>query len=260
MIGESPTLEQAKPAWESLASPIALSAGEVHVVRASLDVSETRREQLARTLPREELERASRFHSPLDEFRFIVRRALLRELLVECLHIPADPIVFSHGDYGKPAIAGFDEKLVQFNASHSGGVALFAVTRVDAVGVDVELFRDIPDLADLASTVLSPGERTEWEAASEGDRLRAFFRYWTLKEAYLKGIGAGLQRWPDEVEVLVPNGREESYQLRDGGQNVEGWTLQSFADSDCMIGLAISNSQALSRFWKWNSEQPFPGR
>jgi 4'-phosphopantetheinyl transferase len=260
MTGEPSTLELAKNQWEPLSAPLDAAVGEAQVIRASLDVSPARREQLGGLLAREETERAARFHSPLDEFRFIVRRGLLRELLGACLRMPAQRIAFAYGDYGKPSVANAEPGSPQFNASHSGGLAVFALTPARAVGVDVEGFRDIPDLADLASTVLSPAEQAEWERADERDRSRAFFRYWTLKEAYLKGLGAGLQRRPDEVEVRAPGGVGAGFQVRDAGRMASDWALQSVAGSDCMIGLALNNSQAPLRLWKWNSEQPFPHR
>jgi len=78
-----------------------------------------------------------------------------------------------------------------FSVSHSGGVVAVAVTSSGKIGVDVEKVR--PVMEELIPECLAEGEREEWrEAVTEESRRGLFFRYWTLKEAYLKYTGAGI--------------------------------------------------------------------
>ncbi|TMJ89380.1 MAG: 4'-phosphopantetheinyl transferase superfamily protein [Alphaproteobacteria bacterium] len=81
---------------------------------------------------------------------------------------------------------------IQFSLSHCRDVALIAFTRGVPVGVDVEHVRPLADWKRIAARYLHPGERMELMALSEDERLTAFFRCWTRKEAVAKALGVGL--------------------------------------------------------------------
>jgi len=131
-----------------------------------------------------------RFRQVADQQLYLTARLLLRSMLAAFSDVPAAEWRFHFNEHGKPeAGEGFPQ--IQFNLSHSGGIALCAMHGGSEVGVDVEpLDRRIGP--DTAASVLS---RDEWEAYSqieEGNQPAAFLRYWVLKEAYLKATGKGL--------------------------------------------------------------------
>ena len=64
------------------------------------------------------------------------------------------------------------------------------------IGVDVEVENRAVAIDELAAMVCAPSERAWLDSIDPGDRRAAFFASWTLKEAYLKAIGLGLQRDP----------------------------------------------------------------
>lgn len=66
-----------------------------------------------------------------------------------------------------------------FSLSHSGGLALCALSGDGPVGVDIELVR--PRRAGLFGYVLSPAERAAFNGTWED-----FYRIWTLKESWCK--------------------------------------------------------------------------
>jgi 4'-phosphopantetheinyl transferase len=93
--------------------------------------------------------------------------------------------------HGKPRLAGRPD--LDFSISHSGAVALIAVARGRRVGADVERVRERTDVLAIARGSLSARERGAIESLStDVARREAFFRCWTRKEAYLKGLGVGL--------------------------------------------------------------------
>jgi 4'-phosphopantetheinyl transferase len=60
------------------------------------------------------------------------------------------------------------------------------------VGVDVELIRADADLDGIAAKFFTRAEQDALASLPPAQRLAASFHCWTRKEAYLKGIGAGL--------------------------------------------------------------------
>ncbi|SEM54943.1 4'-phosphopantetheinyl transferase [Luteibacter sp. UNCMF331Sha3.1] len=105
-----------------------------------------------------------------------------------------DAPAIARGEHGKPFLpAPFDS--LGFNWSHSGDIALLAVGRGAPgfqLGIDVETVRPRPRALELSRRFFAPDE-TDALAAREGDeRLGAFIRLWTAKEAVLKAHGGGL--------------------------------------------------------------------
>ncbi|HSI46677.1 MAG TPA: 4'-phosphopantetheinyl transferase superfamily protein [Ideonella sp.] len=79
------------------------------------------------------------------------------------------------------------------NLSHSGG--WLAVAIGDApVGVDIEQLNPRRDVLGLAQMVCSPAQVALLQAQPDTLlRMHQFYRWWTLKEAWLKHRGLGLQ-------------------------------------------------------------------
>lgn len=154
------------------------------------------------TLSTEEHERAERFTFERDRRRFVVAHAALRAIVGAHLKEPASRVRFTIQPHGKPRLAGDNAvNVVRFNVSHSAELALIAVVRDREVGVDVERIRSFVDLDDIAFRHFSAAERQTLRRAASDLRLALFFRYWTLKEAYVKAQGLGLHRALDAVDV-----------------------------------------------------------
>jgi 4'-phosphopantetheinyl transferase len=134
--------------------------------------------------------------------------------------------VFGEGAQGKPFLdAPAAGRTLQFSLSHSGEVALVAVSLGRAVGVDVEEVRPRVDLDGFADRYFSPRERDALARVPSGNRLRAFFEIWTLKEAYLKACGDGLLRELDAFDVTVGDAQPRLLAVRDRPGDEARWTL-----------------------------------
>jgi 4'-phosphopantetheinyl transferase len=167
-----------------------LSNDHIHVWMASLDVSLELLERFRSTLPPEELERVGHFYSLRDRARFVAGRGVLRNLLGSYIRLAPDRIVFSYNEYGKPALYGQHSGL-RFNLSHSGGIAVIAVTFERDLGVDVEQYSQCKADEGVAERYFSPRELACFRAAPESLRTRIFLNCWTRKEAYIKARGMG---------------------------------------------------------------------
>jgi 4'-phosphopantetheinyl transferase len=171
-----------------------LRADEVDVWRGALDdQSASTVESLRMLLSKDERERANRFFFDRDRRRFIVARGILRTLLGKYLSRHPAQLAFTYGPNGKPRLvqpAG--EAPLYFNVAHSDDLALFAVTSVGEVGVDLEKVRDLPDWRSVAEASFSAPELARLRACPPDRQRDEFFAAWTRQEAVLKALGTGL--------------------------------------------------------------------
>ena len=106
---------------------------------------------------------------------------ICRKAVSEFCGIPENEITFSKNEFGKPYTIGLD---VHFNVSHSGSMVVCVVSDKE-IGTDIEKKRDIR--IDAAKRFANKDE-----LEYIGDNTDRFFEIWTLKEAYFKCIGTGL--------------------------------------------------------------------
>ncbi len=150
----------------------------------------------------EERVRWERFLFPGPKRRFALCRSALRRLLCERLRCTNDDLTFAEMEFGKPyAIVQGKPASISFNVSHSGGHGLIAVAAEGRIGVDVEERVSNRHLDLLVDTVLGPNERNEIGSLSGGQKLSMFFNLWTVKEALIKALGAGISLDTSKFEV-----------------------------------------------------------
>lgn len=190
--------------WKRLVEKLRLYRNEIHLWRADLDQHNADMHPLSTILSSAECERAAHYHFEKDRRRFIVRRALLRMILSHYLTIQPERLKFTYGRCGKPALAGPQGDNLQFNVSHSDGLALFAVTLDGAIGVDVERIRVIPEADQIGTRYFSPLEMAAWRSLPHTEQPEAFLRLWASKEASLKLSGRGLF----DLTERIPSGSE----------------------------------------------------
>jgi len=185
----------AAAALSRAAASVAVESGVVHVWPLLLSGSEATRDACAAVLSSTELERARRFFHERDRHGFIFSHGLMRHLLGAYLGRAPSQLEFVAGEFGKPRLSyvhGASTRALSFNLSHSHGRAVLAVSEGREVGADVEQNNPTRDLLSIASNYFFGPEFESIRDAGEAGRTEAFFRYWTAKEAVLKGHGTGL--------------------------------------------------------------------
>jgi phosphopantetheinyl transferase len=148
--------------------------------------------------------------------RAATRMLLAYELEAEpaALVISRDCVHCGHPSHGRPTVVGAD---ISFSLSHSGAFAMLACAAGGTrVGVDVEGVQPRTRLDALAVRVLSEAEHAAWSRIpDEHDRLRAFLRAWTAREAYLKALGIGIVTRLRDVPARVDGWRTDEIDLGD---------------------------------------------
>jgi 4'-phosphopantetheinyl transferase len=146
-----------------------------------------------RILDRGERRQADKFRFAVDREAFTAAHALRRVMLSELTGNPTAAWRYTEGEFGRPELAPCcATPTLRFNISHTRGLVACAIAH-HQVGVDVESADRAIDFG-LADTVFAPEEALILKSASPNQIGRLFFRFWTLKEAFIKATGEGLSR------------------------------------------------------------------
>jgi 4'-phosphopantetheinyl transferase len=217
--------------------PLVLAPDEVHVWWLRTDGEPPDRTPFEAVLEPVEQARADRFIHPRDRRRFVVARATLRHLLAAYVNRPAASLRFAVGTYGKPVLA---ELGPAFNLSHTGAVVLIGIASAGRhLGVDVEQYRLIPEMAGLVENSFSISEATAWRFLPPSQRDTAFFRLWTRKEAFVKATGEGLTRPLQSFSISV-NDHPAIH-----APNLPHWSLHDLNIASHAAALAIDHPRPL---------------
>jgi 4'-phosphopantetheinyl transferase len=189
-----------------------------------------------------ERERAARFHFAEDRARFILGRGLLRKSLSPHLEQAPETIQFSLTDRDRPTLP--DNETLQFSLSHSHDLVAVALTSHARIGIDVEWMQNKSDLTELAKRILSEADFQAFQALPENEKVVAFFRIWTRKEAFLKATGEGITEALQQISVTF--GPEIVSTVVDHRAQAEAglWTLFTLpVPSDYMGSVACDNAK-----------------
>ena len=236
--------------WNEVArrqAPPPLHDDEVQVWHWPLQAAPEELARLRELLSADELERALRYRFDKHRNEFILTRSNLRILLASHAGSSPEGVMFAYSPLGKPALDDGPTDL-RFSVSHTDGMAILALVKGREVGVDVEKIRPEPDAQKLAKRFFSAQEGTFLERLSGHELLDAFFRCWTLKEAYVKAKGGGLSIPLHDFDVsLAKDCSSALLQTRPEPSEAARWTLHNL-----MIGpgyaaaLAIANADNAS--------------
>jgi 4'-phosphopantetheinyl transferase len=229
-----------EPAWSNTSPDFKLSLGYVDLWRLHLNLPEKTQDALRQVLNAEELARADRFKFERDRRRFIAARAQLRTIVGKYLETDPRALAFKYGARGKP----FLDAPIRFNVTHSKELALVAIASERNVGVDLEAIRAMEDIEQIVRRFFSAGESAELAGLRDVEQREAFFRCWTLKEAWIKATGDGLSQPTESFDVAF--GRDGPVRLLHvGGKPEEAnrWELLGLLPAPGYIGALAVEGQ-----------------
>jgi len=246
MLIQSPTH------WDVAPAEISIDADEVHVWRILPMNVPSKLSTYLKLLQEEELQRFERFYRDENRFEYLWAHGALRVVLSRYLRIAPEGLRFATNPYGRPYIANrIPGKRLFFSLSHAEGLALLAVSRVEAVGVDVERFRKMADIESIAAHHFSENEIRKLASLNSQEQQHSFFRCWTRKEAVVKATGFGLSLDINQLEVtLLPSEEPAVVGCRWDVRNSSQWSLEDVVPAPGYFGaVALESPQMnLSRF------------
>jgi 4'-phosphopantetheinyl transferase len=170
------------------------------------------------TLSLKEKRRAEGFVFERHRRQYIFAHGLLRFALSSFVpEVKPSDWCFVTNRYGRPFIAApATTRTVYFSLSHTEGCVACVVSGCEAVGIDVEEIHERHSLFATAHSNFSPEEIDALRGLPPSDMVDRFFDYWTLKEAYLKARGAGLNFPLNQFSILISSGRQIGIRLLPG--------------------------------------------
>lgn len=232
-----------------------LAGDEIHVWRIALDAPQSVLERLEPLLREDEIARADRFRRPELRSRFVIGRGALRCILGGYLEVEPEQIAFRLGPHGKPYLEAVDWPL-QFNLSHSDNLALSAFVVDREVGIDIEMVRPLEDAGHIINRYFSPAERAEFLSFPESERLAAFYRGWTRKEAFVKATGEGIASALDRFDVSLAARDAVGVRVGEDRGAALRWVLQDLEPAaGFQAALAVEGPIGRVHTWSWTPRE-----
>ena len=231
-----------------------ISANNVHIWSVNLKLLPSQIEELSTILSSDEIERANRFYFERDKNRFIIARGTLRKILSRYLNIEPKKLQLTYSARGKPYL---ENTSILFNLSHSQDLALYAITKVNLIGIDLEYIRPMNDAESLAKRFFSSQEYNFISQLPPQKQQETFFKLWTCKEAYLKATGDGLTGGLEKVEIcLTPEKPVEFFSINGDIEEASHWYLYQFIpQANYIAAVAVAGKNKNLSFWQLTSSQ-----
>ena len=187
----------------------------------------------------QELDRARQYLTVSTRNSYISRTVMLRQIIGHYLNIPPEAVQLSSERWSRPRLVTGPD--LCFSVSKVAGLAVFAFRLGGKLGVDIEITRPELNPTALAKRFLTIPEQADLAKVPSERRGDVLIQAWTRKEAYVKGLGAGLRHALNGFET----GIEGSWRpVVDPSMSGPTWWVRDLPPLDgARLALATAGSQ-----------------
>jgi 4'-phosphopantetheinyl transferase len=186
-------------------------------------------------LSTDEARHFTRFIRAERQRQYLLGRMLLRLAVSHLLHVPPESISTIDRIGLSPSLVIPDGcPHPGFSLSHSGHWVACAISSSAVLGLDVEIIDATRDLAGIAEAAFQPAEAAWLGSRPDAERVAAFYRLWTLKEALFK-LTSNRGHAQDDVSLVDGIGAPVSHG--------DGWFVHAMMHAD--IAIALCSTQPL---------------
>ena len=154
---------------------------------------------------------------------FLFGRVLLKTILSNYIGCAPADLKFDIDTRGKPFLSSNNTLSVTFNLSHSGSRVVFAVSKKQDLGIDIEIIKKERAILKIAERYFSVAEARELRNLPKASQVQRFYELWTLKESVLKACGYGLSRGLSKLEFSFPTSDKLIMHSAPGNGNLTHW-------------------------------------
>jgi len=179
--------------------------------------------------------RISKYAFKKDKDRSILAEALLRYVLEKEYGLKNEEIKIGLGAYNKPYLINAED--IFFNLSHSGKW-IYCGIGDNELGVDVEIIDN--NYIEIARRFFAKSEYQYICQQSPENQKDFFYKFWTLKESYVKAVGKGLyidfnsfcfKIENNNIKLIVDGNLQTAYQFISCKLDSEYWRALCVHDS-----------------------------
>jgi 4'-phosphopantetheinyl transferase len=202
---------------------------EVHVWYASTEniVPDIKQSKFYLSLSSEEKKRSESFIFNKDKDQYILAHGLLREILSKYSGFSSSELDFGLSEKGKPFILNKMGFVLEFSLTHTRGLVACVISLDNVCGIDAETIRHLEDAESLFSSICSQQEMSKLHQENNQEKRQLqFYKYWVLKEAYVKALGEGLSFGMNRVAFNILEYNINSCFV--DGDKIAGWTFDLF--------------------------------
>lgn len=203
----------------------------------------------SRSIQPEEKERIGRFVFKRDAKRSIIGQLMIRKFLSEAIQLPWSQIKTKRDLNNKPIIEGFN---INFNVSHDGNFVVLAGEEDISVGIDImrNCYKGGKSLNEFFRLMHRNFHLNEWAYINKGTdmkKINSFYRFWCLKESYVKATGTGLTIDLKKICFVPKNELKKDLILSDtelfvNGKLMSDWSFHEYLFNDYTITVCIKGS------------------
>lgn len=207
--------------------------------------------------------RAEQLLHPLDQDCYILAHTALRKLLGAYLGCPPQDLRFSIGEHGKPSLSLSSpcSTRIHFNLSHSGEQIVLAFSLLSEVGIDIQKVDMAADTDKIRKRFFHSAEESFFSGLKKQEKQLLFYRFWTIREAFLKALGCGLTLSPGSfcVEPLEKEDEKKDtskemslpqlqyFKISKSRTDYSAWEIQSITAPSGYLCSVAYNSILISR-------------
>ena len=160
-----------------------------------------------------------------EQNRYIITRAILREIISGYIDTAPQNIFFKYTEYGKPYLANNHEQKLKFNLAHSGDCIVFIFSKYIDIGIDIEFINKELTIKDTIKYCCSEKEQHTLYVLPDYQKFHYFYKLWVIKEALVKAIGLGLSCDLRKININLNN--KSHYPMNIKHNNID-YTINTF--------------------------------
>lgn len=140
------------------------------------------------------------YHNVKTVYQSVIGEILARISICRRLEYKNDDVVLYRNEHKKPLFQ--EQSNFFFNISHSGEWVVCA-SDFQLLGIDIEQIKQID--YKVGELIFSPVEYEMFNSKDDYEKELWFYKFWTMKESYVKAIGTGLTSKLSKFTIKTKN-------------------------------------------------------
>lgn len=174
----------------------------------------------------------------------LISTLLTKKAIKDTLGLTGNRFEIKRDMMNRPYIKTKEKINIDFNISHSNDWIVCAISSIGKIGIDIEEI--LPIDINIAKEFLS---NDEWKHLCNyhGKKVELFYKYWTLKEAFFKAIGIGINDLIKEINFAELDYKNNIFKKE---LNNDIWNFyHSMFNNNYALSLAVNKSIKTIKFY-----------